>query len=60
LTYDEPAIDRFQELRNQKVKIGRMDLRIAATVLEHRSVLVTRNVRDFKQVPRLQIEDWSQ
>jgi tRNA(fMet)-specific endonuclease VapC len=59
LTYNESAMERFEELRKQKVKIGRMDLRIAATVLEHRSILVTRNTNDFKKVPGLQLEDWS-
>jgi tRNA(fMet)-specific endonuclease VapC len=34
LTYDEKAIQRFELLRKQKIKIGRTDLRIAATVLE--------------------------
>jgi tRNA(fMet)-specific endonuclease VapC len=60
LTYHESAMQRFEELRKQKIRIGRMDLRIAATVLEHGSVLVTRNSHDFKQVPGLQMEDWSQ
>ncbi|HEV3260292.1 MAG TPA: type II toxin-antitoxin system VapC family toxin [Gemmataceae bacterium] len=59
LTYDEPAMQRYDQLRKRKVKIGRMDLRIAATVLEHSAVLVTRNYHDFKQVPGLKIEDWS-
>jgi tRNA(fMet)-specific endonuclease VapC len=58
--YDEPAIQRYEELRSQKIKIGRMDLRIAAAVLERGAVLVTRNARDFRQVPGLQVVDWSQ
>jgi tRNA(fMet)-specific endonuclease VapC len=60
LTYDMPAIKRFENLRKLKPKIGRMDLRIAAIVLENKSILVTRNVRDFKKVPGMVIEDWSE
>jgi tRNA(fMet)-specific endonuclease VapC len=59
LTYDEAAIRRFEGLRKAKIKIGRMDLRIAAVVLEQGAVLVTWNARDFKKVPGLPIEDWS-
>jgi tRNA(fMet)-specific endonuclease VapC len=59
--YDEAAIERYGELRKQKVKLRRMDLRIAACVLTQTgAILVTRNARDFNQVPGLQIEDWSQ
>ena len=60
LTYNERAMERYDNLRKRKVKIKRTDLRIAATVLEHGAILVTRNLRDFKQVPGLQIEDWTQ
>ncbi len=60
LVYDAPALQRFEELRKQKMKIGTKDLRIAATLLEQSAVLVTRNANDFKQVPGLPIEDWSQ
>ena len=59
LTYDEPAMRRYEQLRKAKIKIGRMDLRIAAVVLEQGAVLVTRNARDFKKAPGLQFEDWS-
>jgi tRNA(fMet)-specific endonuclease VapC len=59
LTYDQTAMQRYEQLRKRKIKIGRMDLRIAATVLEQNAILVTRNVRDFGRVPGLQIEDWS-
>jgi tRNA(fMet)-specific endonuclease VapC len=61
LDYDEAAMARYEQLRAQKVKISRADLRIATCVLEQpAAILVTRNVRDFKQVPGLQIEDWSE
>lgn len=59
VTYDEKAMHRFELLRKQKIKIGRTDLGIAASVLELGATLVTENVRDFKQVPGLKIERWS-
>jgi len=57
--FDEPAIRRCEQLKKLKLKVRKMDLRIAATVLELDAILVTRNVRDFRQVPGLRIEDWS-
>src|SRR5260370_37603378 len=59
LTYDENATHRFEQLRKQKIKIGRTDLRIAAIVLEHGATLVTENTRDFKQVLGLKIVSWA-
>jgi tRNA(fMet)-specific endonuclease VapC len=57
--FDEAAIQRYLDLKKSKIKIGTNDLRIAATVLERDATVVTRNVRDFQQVPGLKIEDWS-
>jgi tRNA(fMet)-specific endonuclease VapC len=37
-----------------------MDLSIAAITLEYDGIVVTRNRRDFEQVPDLEIQDWSQ
>jgi tRNA(fMet)-specific endonuclease VapC len=59
LTYDEHAMQRFEQLRKQKIKIGRTDLGIASMTLEHGATLVTENARDFKQVPGLKIVSWS-
>jgi tRNA(fMet)-specific endonuclease VapC len=59
IDFDEPAIRRCEQLKKLKLKVRKMDLRIAATVLERGAILVTRNARDFRQVPDLQIEDWS-
>lgn len=59
LDFEERAIERYEALRVLKLKVRKMDLRIAATVLEHGAILVSRNVRDFEQVPGLAVEDWS-
>ena len=59
LSFTEPAILRYQDLRKLKRNAGKMDLRIAAIVLEENAILATRNVRDFQGIPGLKIEDWS-
>jgi tRNA(fMet)-specific endonuclease VapC len=56
-SYDQAAEDEFQKLR--AVRIGTRDLKIAATALANRLIVVTRNRRDFARVPGLVIEDWS-
>jgi tRNA(fMet)-specific endonuclease VapC len=57
--FDESAIQRCEQLKERKLKVRKMDLRIAATVLGRNATLVTRNVRDFEKIPGLRIEDWS-
>jgi tRNA(fMet)-specific endonuclease VapC len=59
LSFTESAIDRFHELKTHKLGVKYMDLRIAAITMEHGGTLVTRNMRDFQLVPRLNLEDWS-
>lgn len=59
LPFDEPSAIRFDELRNQGVRIGTMDLRIASIALSHDLTLLTRNTVDFAKVPGLRIEDWT-
>lgn len=59
LGYDKIADDYFRHFRQQGIRIGTQDLRIASITLAHNAIVVTRNRRDFEQVPALNIEDWS-
>jgi tRNA(fMet)-specific endonuclease VapC len=49
--------DRLRQIKKLK-KIGRGDLLIAAIALAHRATLLSRNVKDFRQVPSLRVENW--
>jgi len=59
LSFSQPAIARFKQLKALKLNVGGSDLSIAAITLEHGGILVTRNVPDFQGVPCLTIEDWT-
>lgn len=58
LEFDEVAAVQFQQLRGSRVRIGTMDLKIAAIALVHDATLLTRNTSDFAKVPGLRIENW--
>lgn len=60
IQFDEESFKKFDEFRqNSKYrKIGRADLLIASICLAHRAILVTRNVKHFKQFPHLAVENW--
>jgi tRNA(fMet)-specific endonuclease VapC len=58
IAFDEPCADQFEKLRTAKIRIGTMDLKIAATALVHNAVLLSANLRDFQRVPGLRVEDW--
>jgi tRNA(fMet)-specific endonuclease VapC len=59
LPFDQPAAAQFVRLRKARVRIGTMDLRIAAIAASHQLTVLTRNTRDFGQVPDLTVEDWT-
>jgi tRNA(fMet)-specific endonuclease VapC len=58
LGFDDVAATKFQALKNSKLGIGTMDLRIASIVLSHDATLLSRNLVDFHRVPGLKVEDW--
>jgi tRNA(fMet)-specific endonuclease VapC len=59
LPYTEQAVARVAQLKALRLNVRVMDLRIAAVALEHGAIVVTRNLRDFRRVPGLTVDDWS-
>jgi tRNA(fMet)-specific endonuclease VapC len=61
LLIDDMTATQFDRLRQVKKlrKIGRADLLIAAITLAHDATLATRNLKHFRQVPGLRVENWA-
>ena len=59
LPFDQAAGNSFDSLRSQRIRLATMDLRIAAIALSRGMIVLTRNLRDFRKVPGLQVEDWT-
>lgn len=49
--------DRLQDISKFR-KIGRSDLLIASIALANQAWLVTKNLRHFRQIPHLFLENW--
>ena len=58
LPFDPDSARIFQRLRVDGIRIGTMDLKIAAICLAHDATLLTRNRVDFDKVPGLRVENW--
>jgi tRNA(fMet)-specific endonuclease VapC len=59
LSYGAQAQARFTDLKPRCARVKTMDLRIASIALVTGSSLLTRNLRDFRQIPDLSVEDWT-
>ena len=61
LVVSDAAAAEFDRLLLNKAvkKIGRGDLLIAAITLANLATLAPRNVKDFKKVPGLRVENWA-
>jgi tRNA(fMet)-specific endonuclease VapC len=59
LEFDARAAAEVQRLRKLRLRIGTMDLKIAAIALTREATLLSRNLSDFRRVPRLKVEDWT-
>ena len=60
LSFTANAAAKFIELRKQRIRIGTMDLKIAATCICENALLLTRNTIDYDRVPGLRLENWIQ
>lgn len=60
LPFSDDAVDVFDRLRDDRRtrRIGRPDLLIASITLSKSATLVTRNLRHFRLVPGLRVENW--
>ncbi len=59
MPYESAAAEINRNLRARRIRVGTMDLKIAAIVLASDATLITRNTTDFARIPNLRIEDWS-
>jgi tRNA(fMet)-specific endonuclease VapC len=58
LPFDDDAAECFHDLLKLRLRVGTMDLKIAAIAISHQAPLLTRNLVDFAKVPDLRVENW--
>jgi tRNA(fMet)-specific endonuclease VapC len=56
--FDDVVAQRFDELRAQRLRLGTMDLKIAAIALVHDALLLSANRSDFERVTGLRVQNW--
>jgi tRNA(fMet)-specific endonuclease VapC len=59
LEFGEEASTEYQRLKRSRLRIGSMDLKIAAITLTLDATLLSRNLRDFRKIEGLKVEDWT-
>jgi tRNA(fMet)-specific endonuclease VapC len=58
LEWNGVAADAFDDFKRQKIRVGTMDLKIAAIAVSTGALLLSRNLADFEQIPGLNVENW--
>jgi tRNA(fMet)-specific endonuclease VapC len=51
LRFDARSAEIFKRFRQQRIRIGSQDLKIAAIALTNNALLLSANLRDFRQIP---------
>jgi tRNA(fMet)-specific endonuclease VapC len=63
LSFDEVVGDRYRQMMQETPSLSKKrlekDMRIAAIALVNDAIVVTRNDRDFSQVPGIRLENWT-
>lgn len=59
LDYTDVVAARFENLKRSRLRVGSMDLKIAAIALSQDGLLLSANLRDYQKVPDLRVEDWT-
>ena len=59
IEFDKNAAEIYKNLKLNKIRIGSMDLKIASIAIANKAILVSRNLKDFEQVPDLTVQDWT-
>ena len=58
LPFDDDALENVERLKSARLKMSTLDLKIASIALAYDATLLSRNLRDFRQVPGLRVENW--
>lgn len=58
VAFEDSCAERYEKLRAAKIRIGAMDLKIAAIAIVQKALLLTANTRDFERVPGLRVQNW--
>jgi tRNA(fMet)-specific endonuclease VapC len=59
LPFDDAAAEVYIRLLRASTRVGSMDLRIAAIALARNDLLISTNLRDFRRIPGVRVEDWT-
>ena len=58
IAFDQQAAAEFKRLQRLRLRIGTIDLKIAAIARVHDAMLLSGNQRDFGRVPGLHVQNW--
>lgn len=62
-SFDEAAAEKYAVIRVQLEKasmiISERDTQIASIAMAHRLIIVTHNVKEFRRIDNLKVEDWA-